>query len=334
MVAGQGQAGHAPSTSTRTWCGSSRWAPTRDPGEEMTRTRGDALQLIGHQHPDRRGHRDRDPAGLLRPHPGRGLEPGQRSALLRRPAADGGDGREPDRHPARLRVRDRVQEVQGDGRRHRRHRRGQPDGVQRHLPQAAGIRGREDPPQRLPALPTHGSARTLPGGDFDRSANQQRVLRGIQAKIHDRADQRGFIERGVLSAMAEHGDRRLARRAVPARARGRERASPPRSRPASCSARSATWAAPASCCRTSTRRAATATRPATTPPSSAADGGRAGTLVRLTAVMAMTHAGLRLPGDAEDRLERAAAAPSPGTPRSCSGSRRWPSTCRRRRTRT
>jgi LCP family protein required for cell wall assembly len=42
----------------------------------------------------------------------------------------------------------------------------------------------------------------LIGGDFDRSANQQRVLRGIQARVHDRADVPGFIERGVLSVMA------------------------------------------------------------------------------------------------------------------------------------
>jgi LCP family protein required for cell wall assembly len=39
-------------------------------------------------------------------------------------------------------------------------------------------------------------------GDFDRSANQQRVLRGIQAKVHARAAVPGFIERGVLSVMA------------------------------------------------------------------------------------------------------------------------------------
>jgi len=38
-------------------------------------------------------------------------------------------------------------------------------------------------------------------GDFDRSANQQRVLRGIQAKIRERAHAHGFIEKGVLSAM-------------------------------------------------------------------------------------------------------------------------------------
>ncbi|WP_036570373.1 LCP family protein [Nocardioides sp. URHA0032] len=39
-------------------------------------------------------------------------------------------------------------------------------------------------------------------GDFDRSANQQRVLRGIQAKVRAKADVPGFIEKGVLSVMA------------------------------------------------------------------------------------------------------------------------------------
>ena len=48
---------------------------------------------------------------------------------------------------------------------------------------------------------------TLLRGDFDRSANQQRVLRGIQAKIREQAGVHGFIEKGVLSAMREHGDR-------------------------------------------------------------------------------------------------------------------------------
>lgn len=38
-------------------------------------------------------------------------------------------------------------------------------------------------------------------GDFDRSANQQRVLRGIQARVRERAASPGFIDRGVLSAM-------------------------------------------------------------------------------------------------------------------------------------
>ncbi|HEU4810519.1 MAG TPA: LCP family protein [Nocardioides sp.] len=38
-------------------------------------------------------------------------------------------------------------------------------------------------------------------GDFDRSANQARVLRGIQAKVRSRADRPGFMERGVLTVM-------------------------------------------------------------------------------------------------------------------------------------
>lgn len=43
--------------------------------------------------------------------------------------------------------------------------------------------------------------KSLPGGDFDRSANQQRTLRGIHARIRARADQPGFIERGVMTVL-------------------------------------------------------------------------------------------------------------------------------------
>jgi len=43
--------------------------------------------------------------------------------------------------------------------------------------------------------------KSLPGGDFDRSANQQRVLRGIQAKVAARAGRPGFIEGGVYSVL-------------------------------------------------------------------------------------------------------------------------------------
>ncbi|MBF4160901.1 LCP family protein [Nocardioides acrostichi] len=41
----------------------------------------------------------------------------------------------------------------------------------------------------------------LPRGDFDRSANQQRVLRGIQARVAQRAAEPGFIDRGVFSVL-------------------------------------------------------------------------------------------------------------------------------------
>lgn len=41
----------------------------------------------------------------------------------------------------------------------------------------------------------------LAGGDFDRSANQDRVLRGIQEKVREHQGDPGFIARGVLSVM-------------------------------------------------------------------------------------------------------------------------------------
>ena len=43
--------------------------------------------------------------------------------------------------------------------------------------------------------------KNLAGGDFDRSANQQRVLRGFQAKVAENADKPGWIEHGVLSVI-------------------------------------------------------------------------------------------------------------------------------------
>lgn len=42
----------------------------------------------------------------------------------------------------------------------------------------------------------------LAGGDFDRSANQQRTLRGIHARIRAQADVPGFVERGVMTVLA------------------------------------------------------------------------------------------------------------------------------------
>jgi LCP family protein required for cell wall assembly len=43
--------------------------------------------------------------------------------------------------------------------------------------------------------------KNLAGGDFDRSANQQRVLKGFQAKVAENADKPGWIEEGVLSVI-------------------------------------------------------------------------------------------------------------------------------------
>ncbi len=59
--------------------------------------------------------------------------------------------------------------------------------------------------------------KSLPGGDFDRSANQQRVLRGIHQRIRSQADRPGFVgQRGAQRARA-HGDRGGAARPVPDR---------------------------------------------------------------------------------------------------------------------
>ena len=42
----------------------------------------------------------------------------------------------------------------------------------------------------------------LPNGDFDRSANQQELLRGLLRGLRARADEPGFTERAVLSAVS------------------------------------------------------------------------------------------------------------------------------------
>jgi LCP family protein required for cell wall assembly len=41
----------------------------------------------------------------------------------------------------------------------------------------------------------------LPNGDFDRSANQQEILRGVLREIRAKQDEPGFMERGALSVM-------------------------------------------------------------------------------------------------------------------------------------
>jgi LCP family protein required for cell wall assembly len=41
----------------------------------------------------------------------------------------------------------------------------------------------------------------FPRGDFDRSANQQRMLKGILGQVRSRAERPGFMERGVMSVV-------------------------------------------------------------------------------------------------------------------------------------
>lgn len=44
--------------------------------------------------------------------------------------------------------------------------------------------------------------KSLPRGDFDRSANQQETIRAIQAQVARRADEPGFLDKGSLSVLA------------------------------------------------------------------------------------------------------------------------------------
>ena len=117
-----------------------------------------------------------------------------------------------------------------------------------------------------------GSARPCSRGDFDRSANQQRVLRGIQAKIREPGRRARLHRVGRAVRDGEHGTptpRRPSCSGWPRpwpqvepvedhqlRGAGRHRQRRRRQRRH---------------CRTSTRPAATATRPATTPRSSGAE---------------------------------------------------------------
>lgn len=59
-------------------------------------------------------------------------------------------------------------------------------------------------PNRLNGIQTLVFSRTrkaFPGGDFDRSANQQRTLKGILEKVRARADRPGFMEQGVMAVL-------------------------------------------------------------------------------------------------------------------------------------
>ncbi|CAA9359560.1 MAG: Cell envelope-associated transcriptional attenuator LytR-CpsA-Psr, subfamily A1 [uncultured Nocardioidaceae bacterium] len=61
--------------------------------------------------------------------------------------------------------------------------------------------GRNELRRGVQALVFTRTRKSLPRGDFDRSANQQRALRGILAKVRGNVDKPGFIERGVLSVV-------------------------------------------------------------------------------------------------------------------------------------
>ena len=65
------------------------------------------------------------------------------------------------------------------------------------VPQAAGLQGRAaSTSTAYDAMAFSRIRHNLPRGDFDRSANQQRVLRGIQAKVRAQASSPGSSSAG------------------------------------------------------------------------------------------------------------------------------------------
>ena len=84
----------------------------------------------------------------------------------------------------------------------------------------AGLRGRgRSASAATRPWRTRGSARACIGGDFDRSANQQRILRGIHAKIREKAEHPRLPRARGDERDGQHGDRRVPGRALPDRAR-------------------------------------------------------------------------------------------------------------------
>ena len=171
------------------------------PGEDMTRTRGDALQLIGMNTSTGSAVAIGIPRDSYVPIPGVGSERINAALYYGGPqllADTVGDlvGVQPE-YVFVTRFEKFEAMINDIG------------GIQVQNPVAfsddslkpAGFRAGKIHLRGYNALTFSRIRKSLPAGDFDRSANQQRVLRGIQAKIRDNADRNGFIESGVLSAL-------------------------------------------------------------------------------------------------------------------------------------
>lgn len=172
------------------------------PGEDMTRTRGDALQLVGMNTRTGAATAIGIPRDSWVPIPGYGSSRVNAALAYGGPQLLGrtvGDlvGIQPDyvfvtRFPY---FEDMVNEI---------------GGITVHNPRPfydenlnrKGFKSGQVHLNGYGAMAFSRIRKSLPGGDFDRSANQQRVLRGIQARVRTRAAVPGFIERGVLSVMA------------------------------------------------------------------------------------------------------------------------------------
>jgi LCP family protein required for cell wall assembly len=179
------------------------------PGETMTRTRGDALQLIGINPRTSAATSIGIPRDSWVSIPGHGSERINASMVYGGPQLLGQTvgnlvGIQPDyvfvtRFPSFIAM---VNEI---------------GGITVHNPRPfadenlkpAGFKAGNIHLDGRDAMAFSRIRHSLPGGDFDRSANQQRTLAGIQARIREQADRPGFMERGVLTVI-KHLDTNLS----------------------------------------------------------------------------------------------------------------------------
>jgi len=171
------------------------------PGEEMTRTRGDALQLVGIDSSTGAATAIGIPRDSYVPIPGIGTDRINSAMVYGGPqllAEAVGDlvGIEPDyvmvtRFPF---FEDMIDDIGGI-------EVANPRFFSDYDLKREGFRAGRIRLGGYDAMAFSRIRKTLPGGDFDRSANQQIVLRGIRARIAERAQEPGFIAAGVLTVM-------------------------------------------------------------------------------------------------------------------------------------
>ena len=155
----------------------------------MLHSRGDALQLVGINTRTDAATAIGVPRDSWVSIPGHGMNKINAALYYGGPQGIGRRDAQPGRHHARLRDGHPVPVLRGHGRRHRRHRRCTTRAAfsDPYL-KKEGFKAGRIHLGGYDAMAFSRIRNELPGGDFDRSANQQRTLRGIHARIRSQAD--------------------------------------------------------------------------------------------------------------------------------------------------
>ena len=245
-------------------------------GEDMTRTRGDALQLVGVNTRTGAAAAIGVPRDSWVPISGVGSNRVNAALYYGGPQLLGETvgnliGIQPEyvfvtRFPF-------FEEMVGlDRRDHRR----QPDRVQRLLPQARGLRGRAGSTSAgTTRWRSPGSARRCPGATSTARPTSSARCEGIHATIRAQGRRAGLPGARRADGDEEHAHRPVARRAVPAGRGGRPDPAGQDHQLRRPGRASATSGAPASCCRTPVWPPGWGTAPVRTPPWSPATESRA-----------------------------------------------------------